>query len=117
MRVMRTTATAVAALALAVGGGLATASSASAATPCPSGAFCIREADGSILNKNIFYSYGYHNLSNVTGQRVVVNNQTGGAGFQECTGYNGKNCSPVYRGTGEYAPLDYTPINSVVLVR
>ncbi|MEU7560494.1 hypothetical protein [Streptomyces eurythermus] len=48
---------------------------------------------------------------------MVVNNQTGGAGFQECLGCNGTNCSAVYRATGEYAAIDYTPINSVVLVR
>ncbi|MFF9020477.1 hypothetical protein [Streptomyces eurythermus] len=115
---MRKVASAASALSLAVAAGLAAAPSATAAaTPCPSGAFCIRETDGSILSKNIFYSYGYHNLSNVTGWRVVVNNQTGGAGFQECLGYNGTNCSVVYRATGEYAAIDYTPINSVVLVR
>ncbi|MEV0261176.1 hypothetical protein AB0I49_07515 [Streptomyces sp. NPDC050617] len=105
-------------MALALGAlGLAVAPTASAATPCPSGAVCIRETNGNILNKNIFYSYGNHNLSNVTGVRVLVNNQTGGAGFQICKGYNGTNCYPVQRGKGEYAPYDFTPINSVVLVR
>ncbi|MFE7121974.1 hypothetical protein ACFU99_41735 [Streptomyces sp. NPDC057654] len=105
-------------MALALGAlGLTAAPSASAATPCPSGAVCIRETNGTILNKNIFYSYGSHNLSNVTGVRVLVNNQTGGAGFQICKGYNGTNCSVVYRNKGEYEPYDFTPINSVVLVR
>lgn len=115
---MRKIAMTVAGLSLAVGTlGLAVAPSADAATPCPSGAFCIRETNGTILSKNIFYSYGYHNLSNVTGERVLVNNQTGGAGFQVCFGSNGANCSGVDRGTGEYAPYNMTPINSVVLVR
>ncbi|MGP2439607.1 hypothetical protein [Streptomyces sp. JW3] len=113
---MRKTATITAALALAVGGGLAMAPNATAATACPSGAVCIRETDGSILSKNIFYSYGAHNLSNVTGYRVIVNSQTGGAGFQVCYEYNGGNCSGVARATGEYAPYNMTPINSVVLV-
>lgn len=113
---MRKIATTAAALALAVGSGLAMAPSASAATACPSGAVCIRETNGSILSRNIFYSYGYHNLSNVTGSRVLVNSQTGGAGFKVCFGYNGNNCSSVSRGTGEYAPYNMTPINSVVLV-
>ncbi|MEU2872767.1 hypothetical protein ABZ769_26715 [Streptomyces olivoreticuli] len=104
-------------LSLAVGTlGLAVAPNAVAATPCPSGAFCIRETDGTILSGNIFYSYGSHNLSNVTGERVLVNSQTGGAGFQLCFGYNGTNCSAVDRDTGEFAPYDMTPINSVVLV-
>lgn len=113
---MRKIAMTVAALALAVGSGLAVAPSANAATACPSGALCIRETNGSILSQNIFYSYGYHNLSNVTGNRVLVHNQTGGAGFQVCYGYNGANCSAVVRATGEFAPYDMTPINSVVLV-
>lgn len=113
---MRKIAMTVAALALAVGSGLAVAPSANAATACPSGALCIRETNGNILSQNIFYSYGYHNLSNVTGNRVLVHNQTGGAGFQVCYGYNGTNCSAVVRDTGEFAPYDMTPINSVVLV-
>ncbi|WP_431948645.1 hypothetical protein [Actinacidiphila sp. bgisy167] len=113
---MRKIVTIAAALTMAVGGGLAMAPGASAATPCPSGAVCIRETNGSILSRNIFYSYGYHNLSNVLGYRVLVNSQTGGAGFQVCLGYNGTNCSSVVRGTGEYDPYDMTPINSVVLV-
>ncbi|MYT30115.1 MULTISPECIES: hypothetical protein [unclassified Streptomyces] len=114
---MRKIALTAAGLSLAVGSlGVVFAPSAVAATPCPSGAFCIREADGSILGKNIFYSYGAHNLSNVIGDRVLVNSQTGGAGFQLCFGYNGVNCSEVDRATGEFAPYDMTPINSVVLV-
>ncbi|WP_275461269.1 hypothetical protein [Streptomyces noursei] len=115
---MRKIAVSAAGLTLAVGVlGLTVAPSAAAATPCPSGAVCIRETNGSILSKNIFYSYGAHNLSNVTGDRVIVNNQTGGAGFQFCYGYNGGGgCSVVMRGVGESAPYNVTPINSVVLV-
>ncbi|TDO63814.1 hypothetical protein EV651_10536 [Kribbella sp. VKM Ac-2571] len=106
-----------------IGTGVAMAPTASAATEavtataCPSGAVCLREPDGSILSKNIWYSYGAHNLQNVTGYKVTVNSQTGGAGFKICTGYNGTGCGPVYRATGEYLPHDYTPINSIVLVR
>ncbi|MFB9315425.1 hypothetical protein [Nocardioides plantarum] len=95
---------------------VAAAPSADAATACPSGAVCIRETNGTILSKNIFYSYGYHNLSNVTGNRVVVNSQTGGAGFKVCLNYGGTNCSSVTRATGDYAPYNFTPINSIVLV-
>lgn len=115
---MRKLAATVAGMTLALGAlGVTLAPSASAATACPSGAVCIREANGSILSKNIFYSYGAHNLSNVTGTRVIVNSQTGGAGFQICKGYNGADCYPVQRATGAYSPYDFTPINSVVLVR
>ncbi|MEU5583118.1 MULTISPECIES: hypothetical protein [Streptomyces] len=115
---MRKFAASAAGMALALSAlGLTVAPTATAATPCPSGAVCIRETNGTILNKNIFYRYGAHNLNNVTGERVLVNNQTGGAGFQVCKGYNGTNCSVVSRHVGEYAPYDFTPINSVVLVR
>jgi hypothetical protein len=116
---MRKIAITVAGIAAAVlGTGIALAPSAQAATPCPSGAVCIRETNGTILNKNIFYSYTAHNLSNVTGNRVLVNNQTGGAGFKVCYGYDGKPwCSDVVRYRGEYLPYNMTPVNSVVLVK
>ena len=41
----------------------------------------------------------------------------GGAGFAICKGYNGTNCYPVQRYPGAYAPYDFTPINSIVLVK
>ena len=115
MRKIAITAAGIAAAVL--GTGVALAPSASAATPCPSGAVCIRETNGTILNKNIFYSYGPHNLSNVTGNRVIVNNQTGNAGYQVCYDYGGGRCSGVVRFHGDSAPYNMTPINSVVLVK
>ncbi|MQY13500.1 hypothetical protein SRB5_36480 [Streptomyces sp. RB5] len=114
---MRKIALTLTALSIVAGTGMAMAPAASAATACPSGAVCIRETNGSILSKNIFYSYGAHNLDNVTGKRVTVNNQTGGAGFKVCLGYNGVNCGSVTRFRGEFLPYDYTPINSIVLVK
>ncbi|TCC17228.1 hypothetical protein [Kribbella sindirgiensis] len=111
-----------------IGTGVALAPTAGAATDaaeatmgttatCPSGAVCLQEPNGSILSKNIWYSYGAHNLSNVVGKKVLWNNQTGGAGFQICKGYNGTNCYPVARYTGPSVPYDFTPINSIVLVK
>ncbi|HET6737735.1 MAG TPA: hypothetical protein VFH76_02335 [Kribbella sp.] len=109
-----------------VGTGVAMAPSASAATnttdavtatACPSGAVCLREPNGSILSKNIWYSYGAHNLSNVIGYKVLINAQTGGAGFKMCLNYGGTNCGPVYRYTGAYPNHDFTKINSIVLVK
>ncbi|HEY3514873.1 MAG TPA: hypothetical protein VGL36_37170 [Kribbella sp.] len=108
-----------------IGTGVAMAPSANAATAgatgttasCPSGAVCLQEPNGSILSKNIWYSYGAHNLSNVIGTKVLINSQTGGAGFQICKGYNGTNCYPVQRYPGAYLPYDFTPINSIVLVK
>ncbi|WP_328379875.1 hypothetical protein OHB13_35220 [Streptomyces sp. NBC_00440] len=117
MRKIAMTAAGLSLAAGVLGAGLAVAPSADAATACPSGAFCIRETNGTILSKNIFYSYGNHNLSNVTGKRVLINNQTGGAGFKLCFGYSGTRCSAVDRAKGTFSPYDMTPINSVVLVK
>jgi hypothetical protein len=85
---------------------------------CPSGAVCIQELNGTIYSRNIFYSYGAHNLSNVVGDKILINNQTGGAGYKLCYGYGGGGgCSDVVRWTGSSAPYNMTPINSIVLVR
>ncbi len=86
---------------------------------CPSGALCVYPGVG--LNGGhpslVFYAYGPHNLSNQFGYHTMYNNQTGGAGFKMCYGYNGTgSCSGVARSVGEYAPYNLTPINSIVLV-
>ncbi|MFF0344099.1 hypothetical protein [Kribbella sp. NPDC004875] len=104
-------------LALAPGAQAATTQTMSTTATCPSGAVCLQEPNGSILSKNIWYSYGAHNLSGVTGNKVLINSQTGGAGFAICKGYNGTNCYPVQRYPGAYASYDFTPINSIVLVK
>jgi hypothetical protein len=116
---MRKIAMMAAGVALAAGTLATVAPAAQAATTgtCPSGAVCLEEPNGTILSKNIWYSYGAHNLSGVSGQKVVINSQTGGAGFKLCLGYNGQNCYPDQRGTGRYLSIDYTPINSIVLFR
>lgn len=109
-----------------IGTGVALAPTASAATDstagttasCPSGAVCIQELNGTIYSKNIFYSYGAHNLSNVVGDKILINNQTGGAGYKLCYGTGGGGgCSGVVRWTGPSDPYNMTPINSVVLVK
>ena len=116
---MRKIAMMAAGVALTAGALATVAPAAQAATTasCPSGAVCLQEPNGSIQSKNIWYSYGAHNLSGVTGIKYLVNNQTGGAGFQICNGYGGTDCFPVLRLVGTYAAYDFTPINSVVLVR
>ena len=115
MRKIATTAAGIAAVVL--GTGVALTPSAEAATPCPSGAVCIRETNGHILAKNIFWSFAPHNIS-VAGTRVLVNNQTHNAGFKVCLGSNGTGqCGPVNRTVGEYQPHDFTKIKSIVLVK
>ncbi|MEU8223880.1 hypothetical protein [Kribbella sp. NPDC048915] len=125
---MRKIALAAASLAIA-GAGAAFAPSANAATTdasatmgttasCPSGAVCIQELNGTIYSKNIFYSYGAHNLSNVIGDKIVINNQTGGAGYKLCSKYGGSGtCTTVVRWTGPSKPYNMTWVNSVVLVK
>ena len=120
MRKIAMTAAGIAAAVIGAGVALAptaTAVTAGTATACPSGAVCLQEPNGSILGKNIWYSYGSHNLSNVIGTKTLINNQTGGAGFAICYGYNGTDCNQVHRWTGPSEPFDFTPINSIVLVK
>jgi len=58
-----------------------------------------------------FYRYGRHNLSHVYGYHTLVNNQTGGATFDVCDGWNGNRCEGL-TGAGTLG-MDFTPINSV----
>lgn len=86
---------------------------------CPSGAVCIYPRDQIYwldpYPEAVYWSYGYHNLSNEYGDHWVVNNQTGGATVDLCDGYNGTNCVQHQNFfAGDY---DLTPINSIVLNR
>ncbi len=82
---------------------------------CPYGAVCVYDTDSaSPQSRAIFYSSGYHNLSNEFGFHRVFNNQYGGWTFRLCTGYNGVGCGdPVRPGRSVYQYL--TPINSITL--
>jgi hypothetical protein len=85
---------------------------------CPAGAVCIYPNAGWNNNRPslVFWSYGAHNLSNQTGRKRIYNNQIQGAKARTCDGYDGKDCLG-YLFPGESVDLDFTPINSVVLVR
>ncbi|MCF6471935.1 hypothetical protein FAF44_26605 [Nonomuraea sp. MG754425] len=80
---------------------------------CPSGYVCIYPDQGSGGNPATYYRYGSYNLSNVFGNRLVVNNQTGGAGLRLCTSYGGQNCG-ARLGPGQYV-RNLSPINSILL--
>ena len=74
MRKIAMTAAGIAAAVIGTGVALAPTANAATtgtATACPSGAVCLQEPNGSILSKNIWYSYGAHNLQNVTGYKVL----------------------------------------------
>ncbi|MGW0750429.1 hypothetical protein [Streptomyces sp. NPDC002587] len=98
--------------------GTALAQPADAWAGCPDGAVCIypRDQDPAVKPTHIFYSYGAHKLSDQYGNHWVLNNQTGGATANLCSGGNGGGCgSPIAAGTGVYA--DLTPVNSIRLNR
>ncbi|MFI6108008.1 hypothetical protein [Streptomyces sp. NPDC051310] len=85
---------------------------------CPEGAVCIypQNQNPAVRPTHVLYRYGAHNLSNQVGNHWVLNNQTGGATANLCTGYNGGGCgAPIAAKTGVYA--DLTPINSIRLNR
>ncbi|GGO05849.1 hypothetical protein GCM10010116_11480 [Microbispora rosea subsp. aerata] len=83
------------------------------AVPCPIGHVCIYPDATPNGQPDTYYRYGSYNLSNVFGDRLVVNNQTGGAGLRLCTAYGGQNCGE------RLAPGSYvrnlSPINSILL--
>ena len=84
---------------------------------CPSGAVCIYPQNAGWNNghpSDMFWSYGAHNLSNMSGVHRLYNNQTGGATTRTCTGYNGSGCEG-YLPAGWYIDKDFTPINSITL--
>ncbi|MEV0616416.1 hypothetical protein AB0I81_24080 [Nonomuraea sp. NPDC050404] len=80
---------------------------------CPSGRVCIYPDRTDNGNPDTYYRYGSYNLSNVFGERLVVNNQTGGAGVRMCRSYGGQNCEGRL-GPGRYI-INLSPINSILL--
>jgi hypothetical protein len=85
---------------------------------CPAGAVCIYPGAGWNNDQPslMFWSYGAHNLRNQTGRKRIFNNQYSGAAAQTCNGYNGEDCV-AYLSAGRSIDIDFTPINSVLLVR
>jgi hypothetical protein len=87
----------------------------SAKSPCPVGYVCLYPGINSGGIPALYYRYGVYNLRNQFGFHLIVNNQTGGAAFRLCLGYNGQRCGGRL-GPGYYYP-NLTPINSIVLER
>lgn len=118
LKAMRT----AAALALAVGTmtavGATQAQAAAQATVhgCPSGYVCLYPGAGWNGDRptHKYYTYGYHNMSNMFGTYRIFNNQTDNAWMRTCTGYNGTGCQG-YLYAGRAFDKDMTPINSIVL--
>ncbi|AQZ62095.1 unnamed protein product [[Actinomadura] parvosata subsp. kistnae] len=80
---------------------------------CPSGHVCIYPDATPNGNPDTYFRYGAHNLRNVFGDRLVVNNQTGGAGLRLCAAYGGQNCG-ARLGPGGYV-VNLSPVNSILL--
>ena len=97
------------------------AGTATAATPhqpalrsgCPSGNVCVYPDTTENGSPMTYYRYGSYNFSNVFGNRLIINNQTGGAGFRLCTAYGGQNCG-ARKGPGRYIE-NLSPINSILV--
>ncbi|MET8006024.1 hypothetical protein [Nonomuraea glycinis] len=107
-------ATATAAVTLSAGVALAsTGQHQVRAVDCPSGNVCVYPDATQNGQPAKYYRYGAYNLSNVFGTRLVINNQTGGAGFRTCTAYGGQNCGARLN-PGRYL-INLSPINSILL--
>ncbi|MGW2178082.1 hypothetical protein ACWCXX_08360 [Streptomyces sp. NPDC001732] len=103
---------------LTLGGGAAAAGAAATIRGCPSGAVCLYP-NGSWANDKptyIFYSYGVHKIYNQYGTKRIYNHQTGGATARNCYDAAGKNCGG-HQKANTYADYDYTPYNSIRLVK
>ncbi|MFI7454698.1 hypothetical protein ACIBQX_45000 [Nonomuraea sp. NPDC049714] len=83
------------------------------AVPCPSGNVCVYPDATQNGRPAMYFRYGSYNFSNVFGTRLIINNQTGGAGFRLCTAYGGQNCGPRMN-PGTYR-VNLSPINSILL--
>nr|WP_246306084.1 hypothetical protein [Allobranchiibius huperziae] len=84
---------------------------------CPYGYACLYQkgdTDGS-STPTTYYHYGAHNLSNVTGNRIFFNNQSGGAVAYLCTGYNGTGSCFLVKAYTYVNPYNFTPVNSIYL--
>jgi hypothetical protein len=90
---------------------------------CPSQYACLY--NGPALNTPIitsYYYYGYYNLSNILGEKALMNNQTNYAWTWACRGYYGRQCEWGTRASDD-APStvwgaiyrDFTPVNSIRL--
>jgi hypothetical protein len=109
-------AAAATAVALSAGTAIAATSAgnvAAAKVDCPSGYVCIYPGNDANGNPDKYFRYGSYNLTNMFGNHLVVNNQTGNAGLRLCTSYGGQQCGERL-GPGSYHP-NLTPINSIML--
>jgi hypothetical protein len=61
-----------------------------------------------------YYDYGYYTLSNMFGNHLLQNNQTGYAKFLLCTDWYGNVC-PTSVNPGTSMVADMTPFNSIRL--
>lgn len=103
---------------LSLGGSATAAEAAGTIHGCPSGAVCLYPGSGwnSDRPTYIFYSYGAHKIYNQTGFKRLYNNQTGGATARNCYDAAGTNCGG-YQKAGTYYDYNYTPYNSIRLVK
>ncbi|MFD0338293.1 hypothetical protein ACFVH0_06300 [Streptomyces sp. NPDC127117] len=103
---------------LTLGGNAAAAEAAATIHGCPSGAVCLCPK-GSWANDEptcILYGYGAHKICNQYGTKRIHNHQTGGATARNCHDAAGNNCGG-YQQANTFADYDYTPYNSIRIVK
>ena len=120
-RIMRKAAVLVSAAGLLLAGAVVIAGpaeAAAAATPqnCASGYVCIYKTNGlGTPLKPTYFTYKAYNFTNMTGNYLVYNHQTGGAGVQLYSGYNGTGSILDNVPAGTYHTFNLTPVNSIKL--
>ncbi|MDP9092102.1 MAG: hypothetical protein M3N95_03950 [Actinomycetota bacterium] len=85
---------------------------------CPSGYACLYPQNAGWNGGHpsfMFYTYGYHNLTNQFGTHRTFNNQTGGASMYGCSGYGGSGTLLWGNNAGGWSDQNLTPTDSVVL--
>ena len=109
---------------LAIGGAAPANAAGATIAGCPSGDVCIDTTNLAAYTPQAnFRTYGPHNLSNMFGLHNVTNNQTGGALYFLCSGYNGTGHQMPWQqmggwlGTANWTRANMTPVNSIVLIK
>lgn len=98
------------------GSGVNNGGGARVSTPqnCPSGYVCIYPGT-SFTDQPIarYYNYAPYNFSNMYGNKLVYNNQYGGAKVNMHAAYNGKGNILVHIPAGQWKVVNMTPVNSM----
>jgi len=83
---------------------------------CASGYVCVYKTSNLTTPVGTkYYTYKAYNFTNMIGSYIVYNHQTGGAGVQLYSGYNGTGSILDNVPAGTYHTFNLTPVNSIRL--